>query len=1200
MALGPFQVTAEDIARLDAAFTDAINRLLETEAAAAGMLASSLVLNRVETIADGGVDASIHDAPPGTDWIPEGNSAWQFKRSNLGPTACADEFAKSKWAHDYLKSGGSYVVVLGVPLSEKLIEDRRRKIVDKAVELGLLADPESARVLVYDANALARWVSLFPSLAVNPVMGGPGTAAVDFTRWSASRRHQLAWTPDDARTEMIAAMRSDIVAEGVVEVRVQGEPGVGKTRLVLEALRVSSLEPLVAYVADAAEVSGELLEHLIGGGRTAVLVIDECPAERHASLAARLPDDPRIKLITIGHLGAAAARRPVLLIEPLPRGALEKLLEDNFSQLSSEARRFVVDHANGNPRWAEVMALRVLDAPDPQAAELIARNDIDQFVSSMLPEGRSFFIATGIALFERVGWDREVATERELLADFLAVSTAEIQSAASELDGLGLLTKQGRFRSVSPHPLAVFLASRAWERDGQRIVEDLLNKLDEGMALSLFRRLADLGRFGPAQGVVAGLLGRGGLFESLQTIEERGTGRLLTQLAIVLPREVSRHLSELVEGAAESELRELTGVRRDLVWTLEKLAWHSDTFEAAADSLLALAMAENETYGNNATGTWKSMFGTMLPATAASPALRIQYLARAARHADPRRRLLAVDALAKAIDVRHESTMVSGELQGGVLVEPRGRPETWGEAWDYQVAAIDELAMLADDDDDEVRSAARAQLVGAIHPLAGLGKVWDKLEETLLTLPVLHPATRRELVSLQALYERRSPLDDTEEKKAERQVTAQALESLHGRLPEPRPDELLELALSQRRWDLEDGELQARVLAAMTDYCSERDPLEMLQLLGRDMPAAWEFGVGLASLDLDTDAALRALADAYEINPPAMRGYLLRRVEAGETDVIAAFLESPHASRLSDAERLEVALLVEPNERLRQLIDRLVVDLPTAAVVRRFPRPGDDSELSRQLEGWCSRLKDQADYNAVVDWFSFALHGREELPELLRDTATELVLRRRDFPDVGRESWDWGRIAGAALPGNELAFAELVLDLMEHHELITLGGEEESQVLRAALERQTEPVWSEIADRLEAGSWRISMSVRPWLLSGLDPGPVEHWIGEDTERARIVARIAPVGGEQPTPIARHLLDKFGDDAEVGSSLYGALVSGSWVGNESDRIQRQIDQLNSWRDDKSERRGVRRWAADVVQSLMVSRQAALEREAERDF
>jgi hypothetical protein len=94
--------------------------------------------------------------------------------------------------------------------------------------------------------------------------------------------------------------------------------------------------------------------------------------------------------------------------------------------------------------------------------------------------------------------------------------------------------------------------------------------------------------------------------------------------------------------------------------------------------------------------------------------------------------------------------------------------------------------------------------------------------------------------------------------------------------------------------------------------------------------------------------------------------------------------------------------------------------------------------------------------------------------------------------------------------------------------------------------------------------------------------------------------MAPVGEEKPTEIARFLLENFGDDREVAGSLYGTLISGSWWGNESDRIAGQIERLNTWRRRRSEPLGVRTWAREVVVSLEQSRQAALQREAEERF
>jgi hypothetical protein len=121
VTLGPFEVTSERIQTLGLGFTPFVNRLLDVEARAHGLQGHRLSINSNETTPDGGVDASLRNAPS-TDYLPGGYSAWQFKRTNLGPKACADEFAKASWAHEFVRTGGSYILVLGVALPDNLIE----------------------------------------------------------------------------------------------------------------------------------------------------------------------------------------------------------------------------------------------------------------------------------------------------------------------------------------------------------------------------------------------------------------------------------------------------------------------------------------------------------------------------------------------------------------------------------------------------------------------------------------------------------------------------------------------------------------------------------------------------------------------------------------------------------------------------------------------------------------------------------------------------------------------------------------------------------------------------------------------------------------------------------------------------------------------------------------------------------------------
>ena len=79
----------------------------------------------------------MRSAPAGNDWIPEGDSAWQFKRFDLHPAGCAEEFGGATWAQDLVGTGSSYVMVLGVALTDQKLERRKDAIVKKADEIGL-------------------------------------------------------------------------------------------------------------------------------------------------------------------------------------------------------------------------------------------------------------------------------------------------------------------------------------------------------------------------------------------------------------------------------------------------------------------------------------------------------------------------------------------------------------------------------------------------------------------------------------------------------------------------------------------------------------------------------------------------------------------------------------------------------------------------------------------------------------------------------------------------------------------------------------------------------------------------------------------------------------------------------------------------------------------------------------------------------
>jgi hypothetical protein len=808
---GPFSVDPGQVAGLSGAlFQELMNRLLAAEVTAAGLLATSLRTSYQANVGDQGVDALIESAQQ-TQWVPAGNSAWQFKAGDLGPESCAKELEDATFAHEILRSGGTYRLVLGKGMEAHLIVAREAKLREKAAELGF--DATGPRFKVIDGNQLARWVERYPALAVSRVLRATGQFAIGFDSWTRKSKHRYTWVESAASNDLGAQIIEFLGERTKTALRIEGASGLGKSRGTLESLRGSAYEPLIVYVADASEINSAIIDHLTLQNRSAVLVVDECDRNRHKVLAEQLEVDSPVRLITIGPRDTSVPQFQPLAVSKLSNDTIEKVLSENFLGLWSEARRLVIENCAGNVGWALYLAEALINNPKINAADLIDAAGLRDFILSMVASDGDLLAVSALALLTRYGVEGEKEAELETLAAGLDIPVEQLKRASQRLDQQGLLIKHGRYRAVGLQPLAVLLASSAWEALGDRIVESLLPSINGSMAERLLLRAADIGSSGPAAVALNKLLEAGGPFGSLDSIATEETSRLLIQLAIIAPVEVTSHLEQLIAAASDEELRGLKAIRRNLVWTLEKLVWHSGTFESAADMLLRLALCENETFSNNAAGTWVSLFGAMLPATAARPAERLRYLQALADDPLAEVRKLAVAAADHALDA-HSTVTVSGELQGGVVVEPRGTPNTWGEVWDYQKSAIELLSRRASDDTDEaIREAATKALIDAIHPFLEAEPVRDTLFDALAAWP--DDARRRvwtEVNHLGALFDRVETPEFAASTNTAHDVTGRraGLEALIARLPAPDEIDKLKVLADARRWEWEDGELQRR------------------------------------------------------------------------------------------------------------------------------------------------------------------------------------------------------------------------------------------------------------------------------------------------------------------------------------------------------------------------------------------------------
>jgi len=1188
---GPFCVDPGQISELGVDFADFVNELLRIEAAAAGLDGGQLTTTRLVNVGDGGVDAGFHRSVA-TTHIPKGDSAWQFKSGDLEPAKCRAELRGGSEALDVLRGGGSYRLVLGKDLTAAKVRRRRKALEVEAEALGI--EVRTGMFEVLNASDLAAWAGEHPALAVSPLLRGIGNVAQPFWAWSAQYEATGTWVDTLSRSAMIDEIRKFVVGSDPHDLHVHGVSGVGKTRTVLEAIRGQDFESLVAYLYAADVLPPTLIHHLQTQARHTILVVDECDAKSHEILARQLRTASAVKLITIGEVTGYRGLATTVTVGPLEEDAVRQAAHNSQPGLQPEHARFVVDASAGNMRLAQLLAQQIVQQPDITVNKLIDRNIISTYVSHALPTGKDFLACCALALLPSFGYDDEPSAELTVLADAVELTTGDLRAAARTLADAGLLSQQGRYRSVAPHPLAIYLATRAWEDFHGTIVTTLIPRVDESVAERLFRRAADCGEHPVTKRAAERLLAPGGPYEHIDVWNTGGEGTLLQHLAALAPAAVLRRIETALAAMPDHDLRERSRTRHSVRWALERLAWRTATFHRAADALLCIA-AVTPDLGSTRDATarsWTDLFGTMLPTTATPPAERMEYLREVAASTDRGHRLLAVTAAGQVL-TPYEQTLVSAEVQGGVLVEHRGTPATWEDVFTYREAAIDLLGALARDTDPEVAGLAVAKLVGAIHPLLAEQRLRDHLAGVIENLPESGlSAARTKITHLTGLFERVD--DDT---------SARALEVFLARLPTPTPAQTLEFLADAQPWDLADGELQQRLSEAAEALPVEERVSQLLSVLERRPVAAQEIGRTLAGLVPNDDGVQRRLVVLAVTNTAALVGYLSARVEDGSGDAFDQLLDSEMSGALDDLDCLRVSVFGPKTDAVWARVSALIPRLSPADGARGMLGwliDIDIHQLRDLLAGWVPRIQSHDDYNAVIEFVSLSVHGRPPWIDPVDPLIADLVALRSQFGQLATMGeWEWRQLARRQLAVRPVELLVTFLDVTEAGGYNAFIEPEGPELLKEAVTAAGPAGWQEMMTRVHTGSWQVRTVAGPWLGNAADVNTVCDWVNGNIERARAVAAVTAPGGEQLHPVARFLITDFGADEQVSRSLRNALISRWGWGSEAARYTQLIRQVEAWGTTESEPDMVKAWIRATVEWLQTAHHAVLEHEVEPD-
>ena len=553
-----------------------------------------------DAYADADVDARDKgcdgwNAPPAKADRWHGNTAtcWQFKAGRKGePAQVADEIAKPI-PRRTLEQGGRFVLVAsGSTGGLRGVEDRRKELVKSAQSAGLPTE----RIEVYGSEQLAVWCNQHPAVA-SRLPGAPtGLWTVD--RWERSEEHRIHYQASQKIESDRSLARSQIDFEddgdsgNIFHLHVQGQPGVGKTRFALEVCRAAPWRESVIYVRQADDVR---LTELIDGAAESpdvrlVVVADEAQPGRLEPLRDSVGlADGRVRLITIGPGHTPdPSRISQISIEPLEPAAMRAAVSNWYPDMPWEHVDFVTEFAAGYMKLGRLTADAMAREPFATLPDLFARREFRRILDSLLGGGnrRALYV---VAVLTHVGWTDDKQQEGRAIAEHLGLDWNDVRNQVDAFHrSMGIVPRGGRYRYVSPEPLAIYLAHDAWET-----YPDLLKSLPELLPSksakeAYYKRLAATASNPHAREYSREQL-RNSFFR-IDDVVDTHAARRWSALSTADPVLSARILCQALAASSVDDRRRITFLAVSvLVWRLARIASRSTGFHDAATALSLLA-----------------------------------------------------------------------------------------------------------------------------------------------------------------------------------------------------------------------------------------------------------------------------------------------------------------------------------------------------------------------------------------------------------------------------------------------------------------------------------------------------------------------------------------------------------------------------------------------------------------------------------
>lgn len=1197
------QVSPARIAALDAA---ALNELMsQLLRAQAGRCGSPRDLVNTETSApDEGCDG-WSDRPATPDpWLGSTDTCWQFKAGASGQPHRLSAEVEKPLPRRTLRNGGRFVVVASGSTNGRAGTDsRRERLTTAATKVGLSAKV-AERIEVYGSEDIARWCNQHPAVAAHWAGRPPGLLTLD--EWVMSSEHQMRYQASKEVQSNLTERRIDLafVTGNIHHLHIQGPPGVGKTRFALELCRDAPWRDAVVYFQQSDDPRVlELIDSVAQDRAPEVrlmVVADEVQLEHLLPFQNSVERTAgRVRLVTVGGCSTPDPQRiPELRIEPLDRATMRRVINGWYPAMPPEHVDYVMRLSDGYLRLARLIANVVDIDRAASVPEVLHRAEIRQLLDRMLGKGdrRPLYV---VAILTHVGWDGDREDEGEAIAEYMGLVWSEVRYTVNDFhDRMRIAPRGGRYRYISPEPLGIYLALEALDVY-PKILESLPSALPSDAARdAYYKRLRAIASNPQARDYSRAELS---FFFRIDDFIDARNVRRWSALSAADPETAARNLCRALTAAGVGDRRRIRdAARREIVWTLVRIAWRSSGFHDAVVALALLAEAENEPWGNNASHEFVARFQVFLGGTALPYLRRLLVIDELLESGRPELARLCVGALAQVgIRFPRRAGVNSASDQ---VPESEWRPQSVREHLECVDSALSRLETIAGLEMPSLQD----DLIAAADKLSSLLRFSHiRVAHFFTAVRGAYPGAREPLRKIVArcIWLSRNSLQPDQRR---------SLEELHARLEERSLGARLRQHVGPRPWEREqspDLSSIATEFVAAPGVLAEHWPW----LTSGEASAAWQFGAALAKADHEgrLSNVLPELADSG----PDLRivcGYVAARREVLGDGWYERWVRSQY-----EREPRPVALIFE-------VIWRCGVVDPLAVMMAQILR---SQQVSRSIVGrsaygdWCATSAD------VLETMLRAMAATGHA-----DTAVSILQRRIELRSAEKESWKqfalelvtnadlirsrgipnhyWQEVTSILVPDHFEEIAAAIFDAQARRDRTTNWFiEDESdviEVLVACIEQEPVRIWNRLRHHLslpQAARWFV-IGFPNTVVDRFPADVVLAWIAERpareaSERAALLARLTNMSRLTDDALAARIIDEYGDREIVAEAFFSQYVSGAWSGPASSHWSDLAQTLKDLAG-RTKLSGLGAWASVAARTVSRMAEQEQQREEEREL